>query len=116
DRSAAQDSLLSLGGLAPHRSRVRSAAQAPALPEAGGGHRVSGHSTESDLPRRFRLPVGTVAFVTVLYAALYLVWEQSHWGSEALRNLLGNVAFMPLNIAVAVLFGLASRNEVLDPG
>jgi diguanylate cyclase (GGDEF)-like protein/PAS domain S-box-containing protein len=70
----------------------------------------------SEPPRRFRLPVGTVAFVTVLYGALYLVWEQSHWGSEALRNLLGNVAFMPLNIAVAVLFGLASRNEVLDPG
>ncbi|MDQ3137651.1 MAG: EAL domain-containing protein [Gemmatimonadota bacterium] len=66
--------------------------------------------------RRARLPVGTVAFVTALYAALYLAWEQSGWGSPAVRDLVGNAAFMPLNLAVVVLFGLASRREVLDRG
>jgi diguanylate cyclase (GGDEF)-like protein/PAS domain S-box-containing protein len=65
--------------------------------------------------RGFRAPVGTVALLTVLYAAVYLIWEQSHWGSAAFRNLLGNVAFMPLNATVAVLFGLASRHQILDP-
>ena len=66
-------------------------------------------------PAASALPVGTIAFLTALYGVLYLVWEQSHWGSEAVRDLVGNVAFMPLNLGVLVLFVLASRNEVLDP-
>jgi diguanylate cyclase (GGDEF)-like protein/PAS domain S-box-containing protein len=63
-----------------------------------------------------RLPVGTVACATALYAVLYFVWEQSHWGSAAARNLIGNVAFMPLNLGVMTLFALASRQEILDAG
>ena len=63
----------------------------------------------------FRPPVGTIASLTALYGVLYLAWEQSRWGSEAVRDLVGNVAFMPLNLGVLVLFVLASRNEVLDP-
>jgi diguanylate cyclase (GGDEF)-like protein/PAS domain S-box-containing protein len=63
-----------------------------------------------------RLPVGTVAFATAIYAVLYLVWEQSRWGSEAVRHLIGNVAFMPLNLSVLTLFALASRQEILDSG
>ena len=66
-------------------------------------------------PRGFRVPVGTIAFLTALYGVLYLVWEQSHWGSEAVRDLVGNVAFMPLNLGVLVLFWLASRQQILDP-
>jgi diguanylate cyclase (GGDEF)-like protein/PAS domain S-box-containing protein len=62
------------------------------------------------------LPAGTVAFATGLYALLYLTWEQSSWGSPAVRDLVGNVAFMPLNLIVLTLFALASRREVLDPG
>ncbi|MDT7787342.1 MAG: hypothetical protein QOF58_5761, partial [Pseudonocardiales bacterium] len=62
-----------------------------------------------------RLPVGTVAFVTALYAVLYLVWEQSGWGSATVRDLVGNVAFMPINLTVLTLFALASRQEILDP-
>jgi diguanylate cyclase (GGDEF)-like protein/PAS domain S-box-containing protein len=71
---------------------------------------VSGQSKAS------RLPIGTVAFATALYGALYLVWEQSGWGSATVRDLVGNVAFMPLNLGVFALFALASRQEVLDPG
>jgi diguanylate cyclase (GGDEF)-like protein/PAS domain S-box-containing protein len=71
---------------------------------------VSGQSKAS------RLPVGTVAFGTALYSALYLVWEQSGWGSASVRDLVGNVAFMPLNLGVFTLFALASGQEVLDPG
>ena len=69
-----------------------------------------------DVPHRAAPPVGTLAFVTALYGVLYLVWEQSHWGSAEFRDLLGNVAFMPLNVGVSVLFALASRNKILDPG
>ncbi|MEP6689291.1 MAG: diguanylate cyclase, partial [Gemmatimonadales bacterium] len=66
---------------------------------------------------RFRswIPVGTVTFLTALYALGYLVWEQSNWGSQAVRDLVGNVAFMPFNLLVLTLFALASRQEVLDP-
>ncbi|MEA2725257.1 MAG: hypothetical protein QOH59_3028 [Gemmatimonadales bacterium] len=62
-----------------------------------------------------RLPVGTVAFITALYAVLYLVWEQSGWGSATVRDIVGNVAFMPINLTVLTLFALASRQEILDP-
>ena len=70
----------------------------------------------SESPRVTRLPVGTAAFATALYAVLYLVWEQSHWGSATARALIGNVAFMPLNLGVLTLFALASGREILDPG
>jgi len=63
-----------------------------------------------------RLPVGTIAAVAALYAVGYFVWEQSHWGTASMRNLIGNVAFMPFNLGVLTLFGLASRQSVLDPG
>ncbi|HEX2218770.1 MAG TPA: EAL domain-containing protein, partial [Gemmatimonadales bacterium] len=46
----------------------------------------------------------------------YLVWERNDWGSPAIRNVVGNVAFMPLNLAVATMTALASRSTVLDPG
>ena len=44
-----------------------------------------------------------------------MVWERSGWGSEELRDLIGNVAFMPLNATVVILFALAARNPALDP-
>jgi diguanylate cyclase (GGDEF)-like protein/PAS domain S-box-containing protein len=77
----------------------------------------SQNATAGALPGAYGrfLPVGTIAFLTACYAALYFVWEQSHWGSPAVRNLVGNVAFMPFNLGVLTLFGLASRSEVLDP-
>jgi hypothetical protein len=62
-----------------------------------------------------RLPVGTIAACAAVYAAAYLVWEQSHWGSQAVRDLVGNLAFMPFNLGVLALFGLASRQPTLDP-
>jgi diguanylate cyclase (GGDEF)-like protein/PAS domain S-box-containing protein len=61
-------------------------------------------------------PVGTLALLTALYAAAYLLWERSDWGSAGLRDLLGNVAFMPLNLAVVSVYALASRNRSLDAG
>jgi diguanylate cyclase (GGDEF)-like protein/PAS domain S-box-containing protein len=70
----------------------------------------------SEPSKSIRLPVGTAAFVTALYGLVYLAWEQSHWGSATVRDLVGNVAFMPLNLAVVALFALASRQDILDPG
>jgi diguanylate cyclase (GGDEF)-like protein/PAS domain S-box-containing protein len=57
-----------------------------------------------------------MALTAVVYAAAYLVWERSDWGSPTVRDLLGNIAFMPLNLAVLALYFLAARSPVLDPG
>ncbi len=57
-----------------------------------------------------------MALTAALYAVAYLVWERSDWGSPTVRDLIGNVAFMPLNLAVAGLNLAASRSRVLDPG
>jgi diguanylate cyclase (GGDEF)-like protein/PAS domain S-box-containing protein len=65
---------------------------------------------------RRRIPALTATFVTLLYAVGYLVWERNDWGTPIIRNLVSNVAFMPLNLAVVTLTGLASRLSVLDPG
>ena len=61
-----------------------------------------------------RLPVGTITGLAAIYMLVYLVWERAGWGSTELRDLLGNVAFMPLNLTVVVLNGLAQRNRELD--
>jgi diguanylate cyclase (GGDEF)-like protein/PAS domain S-box-containing protein len=47
---------------------------------------------------------------------LYVAWERAGWGSENVRNVLGNLAFVPLNGLVATLFFLAARNPNLDRG
>ncbi len=76
----------------------------------------SGGAVQDSAARfRSRWPALTVTFLTAVYAIGYLVWERSDWGSPAMRDLVGNVAFMPLNVAVLVLNALASRNPVLDP-
>jgi diguanylate cyclase (GGDEF)-like protein/PAS domain S-box-containing protein len=54
--------------------------------------------------------------MTSLYCLGYLVWERAGWGSPPVRDLIGNIAFLPLNLTVASLFLLAARNRVLDPG
>jgi diguanylate cyclase (GGDEF)-like protein/PAS domain S-box-containing protein len=58
---------------------------------------------------------GPLAAGTALYAISYFIWERAGWGSGEVRDLLSNVAFMPLNAMVALLFGLASRNQILEP-
>jgi diguanylate cyclase (GGDEF)-like protein/PAS domain S-box-containing protein len=70
-------------------------------------------SAQSDSRRGFPF---VVALLTACYAVAYLVWESSDWGTPQVRNLIGNVAFMPLNLGVLVLNALASRRTVLDPG
>ena len=60
--------------------------------------------------------VGNVTAVAAVYGLAYLVFERAGVGSQGLRDLLGNVAFMPLNIAVVALNWLASRQQVLDAG
>src|SRR4051812_41976836 len=82
----------------------------------GGSARLGGTiSAAVDIEKR-RFPFGPIALSAVVYAAAYLVWERSDWGSPTFRDLLGNVAFMPLNLAVLGLYFLAARSPVLDPG
>ena len=63
-----------------------------------------------------RLPVGTLTGLAAVYMLFYLVCERAGWGSTELRDLLGNVAFMPLNLTVVILNALASRNQESRPG
>ena len=74
---------------------------------------------EDALPPALRTRSNQVGVVTALAAAYglaYLVFERAGIGSQGLRDLLGNVAFMPLNLAVAALNWLASRQQILDAG
>ena len=70
----------------------------------------------SRTPRTRPQPAGMVTLLTVLYALGYLAWERSGLGSPAVRDLVGNLAFMPLNLTVATLCFLAARQVILDPG
>jgi diguanylate cyclase (GGDEF)-like protein/PAS domain S-box-containing protein len=74
------------------------------------------HITASVARPGSRFPAGGVTLLIAFYALGYLVWERSDWGSQPVRDLIGNVAFMPLNLAVLALNGLASRQQSLDPG
>ena len=58
--------------------------------------------------------VWTVA--TAAYAVLYVVFERSGAGNASLRDLVSNLAFLPLNLLVATLNLLASRHPSLDIG
>jgi diguanylate cyclase (GGDEF)-like protein/PAS domain S-box-containing protein len=59
---------------------------------------------------------GPVTLGVAIYGVFYMVWERAGWGSETLRNIVSNVAFMPLNLTVAVLLARASRNHALAEG
>ncbi len=59
---------------------------------------------------------GVWALATAIYAVVYVAFERSGVGSESLRDLVSNLAFLPLNLLVASLNLLASRNRILDPG
>ena len=61
-------------------------------------------------------PVGPAALLTAVYGLGYLFWERSGFGGPALRDLVSNAGFMPLNLLLAVLCLLASQRAVLDPG
>jgi diguanylate cyclase (GGDEF)-like protein/PAS domain S-box-containing protein len=71
--------------------------------------------TSSSNPTTTVTTAGPIAAGTALYAISYFIWERAGWGSAEMRDLMSNVAFMPLNAMVALLFGLASRNEILEP-
>ncbi len=88
----------------------------PLIPRpAGGSDSYGGPVSNSVKAAKRRWPVATVTFLTAIYALGYLFWERSDWGSPGLRDLIGNVAFMPLNAVVVVLNALAARSTVLDP-
>src|SRR3990170_4873785 len=95
----------------PQRSHSDPQRKAPALTELQNAVGAAVPVASNRL-----VPVGKVALATALYAVLYLVWEQSGWGSATVRDLVGNVAFMPINLTVLKLFAIASRREILDPG
>jgi diguanylate cyclase (GGDEF)-like protein/PAS domain S-box-containing protein len=60
--------------------------------------------------------IGPATVVAAVYGLAYLVFERAGVGSQALRDLLGNAAFLPLNLLAAGLAFAASRQLVLDAG
>ncbi|HEX5387759.1 MAG TPA: EAL domain-containing protein [Gemmatimonadales bacterium] len=58
---------------------------------------------------------GPATLAAAGYALLYLAWERTGWGGAA-RDVISNIAFMPLNLAAAVLFMLGARHETVDDG
>jgi diguanylate cyclase (GGDEF)-like protein/PAS domain S-box-containing protein len=82
----------------------------------GGSGRLGGTISVAVEIRKRRFPFGPIALIAVVYATAYLVWQRSDWGSPAFRDLVSNIAFIPLNVAVLTLYFLASRSPVLDPG
>jgi diguanylate cyclase (GGDEF)-like protein/PAS domain S-box-containing protein len=78
-------------------------------------HNATRSAGSSDAARQVPAWPGPITAVTAGYAIAYLWWERSGLGSPGLRDLLGTVGFMPLNLACVVLNGLAARNPVLDP-
>jgi diguanylate cyclase (GGDEF)-like protein/PAS domain S-box-containing protein len=77
---------------------------------------MEAHIPDPQATRGRRFPFVPVALFTAYYALGYLIWERGDWGTPAVRDLVGNVAFMPLNLGVVVLNALASRRTALDPG
>ena len=63
-----------------------------------------------------RTHAGGFTVLMAIYGLVYLVWERGGWGGSNLRDLISNVAFMPLNLMVVVLNLLAARNPRLDAG
>jgi diguanylate cyclase (GGDEF)-like protein/PAS domain S-box-containing protein len=59
---------------------------------------------------------GPFTLCVAIYGLAYIIWERAGWGSETVRNVVSNVAFMPLNLAVATLFGRACLNHTLPSG
>ncbi len=58
---------------------------------------------------------GMVTAVTAGYAIAYLWWERTGLGSPGLRDLVGNIAFMPLNLGVPGTQRSRLPHEQLDP-
>ncbi|MGI9039503.1 MAG: diguanylate cyclase domain-containing protein, partial [Gemmatimonadales bacterium] len=91
--------------------------QNAAATASGGAPGTHGGSIREQAARPSRwIQPGPVTLITILYALGYLFWERGDWGAAEVRDLIGNIAFMPLNLGVVALNALASRNPVLDPG
>ncbi|HET7601142.1 MAG TPA: EAL domain-containing protein [Gemmatimonadales bacterium] len=58
--------------------------------------------------------VGPITVAAAVYGLAYIAWERSGWGSPTVRDIVGNVAFMPLNLTVVLLNLVAASNELLD--
>ena len=82
----------------------------------GGTPSSGGTITQAALDGRRSTPPLIATLLTACYAVLYLVWERSDWGSPEMRDLISNVAFMPLNLTVLALNAVAARNPTLDAG
>jgi diguanylate cyclase (GGDEF)-like protein/PAS domain S-box-containing protein len=74
---------------------------------------VSGFATEVTQRAR-RLP--WAALLTAAYCAAYAAYQQSGIGTAATRDVMSEVAFLPLNATLMVLCLFAARREVLHPG
>lgn len=50
-----------------------------------------------------------------VYVGLFFLWTLFHWGGEEYRTLIANSVFLPLKIALVVLFWRTARHPALTP-
>lgn len=50
-----------------------------------------------------------------VYVALFFLWTEFHWGGEPYKTLIADLAFLPLKIALVVLFGRTALHPALPP-
>lgn len=75
---------------------------------------------QSSTPRRIfpawlAGPRGAVAFVTTLYTLVYLVWLYFRWGGEENVTLIGDLLYLPMNLAIVIAAWVVSRQKDLAP-
>jgi diguanylate cyclase (GGDEF)-like protein/PAS domain S-box-containing protein len=58
--------------------------------------------------------VGPATVLAAVYGLAYLVFERAGVGSQAMRDVIGTAAFMPLNVLAAGQLFAASSQQVLD--
>jgi diguanylate cyclase (GGDEF)-like protein/PAS domain S-box-containing protein len=70
-------------------------------------------TTETAATQPSRTPWATIA--VGVYAVAYATYMQAGWGSPVVRDLVSEVAFLPLNLSVIALYLRAARQSVLHP-
>ncbi len=80
------------------------------------GVTAAGRRSGEEAVVNIRPTPGVWTVATAAYAVLYVLFERSGAGTPELRSLVSNLAFLPLNLLVAVLNFAAARSPVLDRG
>ena len=54
-----------------------------------------------------------VIMVSGIYIVLFFLWTQFHWGGKHYQTLIGNLAYIPVNLALVVMWWRTALHPVL---